>query len=582
MALMIPCDLGAIREASRQVRSFLAQQNISELEQDAWELICAEAGNNAVTHTPVDKQGLKIEFILQITPDSVELRVVDHTPGFDFPNSPKLPDELDEHGRGLFLMSILSDGVRYLRGKDENHLILRKLRLSGSNAEKPPEAPLGSTVAAAELESMVQTMTEELAASFESLSAIFRFTSELNRGGTGSEFTDRWLRELMSAINADWFVLRLVDFTGSRLQVDCISRPDVSLEALTLEAAAQTNRPTEIHAALGRQDVWFDDLNPLAVGDPLCRFGTPYAGLSHPIYVSGELVGVLSIGRYSTQVPFVAGQVNIIHTFADFLGIQVRNHRIQDEYLKARLVTRELEIAASIQRSLLPERLPEPAGYRLASYSESASKVGGDFFDVIESGEDGLLLAIADVMGKGVPAAMFAAIFRSHLHARPDLAPRPGDFLNWLNRALYADLDRVDMFVTAQIVFIDWKAGELRMASAGHCPLLMGSSSGSVVELSSDGMPLGIRGDTQFEQIRVPIAPGLRLVMFTDGLIEARSAAGELLGLEPVKQWLSEVVRTSLSVRDARQALVDLARRFQGEAPASDDLTFLLVAQHPE
>ena len=233
----------------------------------------------------------------------------------------------------------------------------------------------------------------------------------------------------------------------------------------------------------------------------------------------------------------------------------------------------------------MPERLPEPPAFRLAGYSESANKVGGDFYDVIEiANQDhrGLLLVIADVMGKGVPAAMFAAIFRSHLHALISLAALPGKLMAWLNQALYPDLTRVDMFVTAQLIFLDRLAGEIRIASAGHCPLLIADNESGIVEVSPDGMPLGINLQMEFEELCLPLPETLRLAMLTDGLIEARSPSGELLGMERVKQWMAESIRNREPVADACKSLVDLARGFQEDAPAADDLTLLLLTRQPE
>lgn len=581
LTLSFPCDLAAVREAARQFRTFLNDQGVSAEELDAWELIVSEAGNNAVEYTRPESVELPIEATVWVTPLNVELQVRDHTPGFDLPEETPLPDFEAEGGRGLFLMRSLSDHLRYLRGQGENCLVVRKGRSGTAN----PRESAGDSLQMAIMESTLHTLTEELAASYESLSAIFRFTAELNRGGAGTEFVDRWLRELMMVSSADWFVLRLSNDTTTQLKVEGISRADLRFEPLDLREGQRLESSVELQAVMGRQDVWFDAATPTAVGDPLTQFGVALAGFAHPIYVNEELVGVLAIGRYASHQSFTAGQVNIIHTFADFLGIQIRNARIQEGYLRSRLVTRELEIAASIQRSLLPERLPEPPGFRLAGYSESANKVGGDFFDVIQIENQqhrGLLLVIADVMGKGVPAAMFAAIFRSHLHALISLSGLPGKLMAWLNRALYPDLARVDMFVTAQIVFLDWMDNEIRIASAGHCPLLIAAKELGIMEVTADGMPLGIDLQMEFEEKCLPMPATLRLAMLTDGLIEARSPDGELMGIDRVKTWMADSIRRNDTAQTSCESLVELARTFQADAPAADDLTLLVITRQPE
>jgi serine phosphatase RsbU (regulator of sigma subunit) len=133
----------------------------------------------------------------------------------------------------------------------------------------------------------------------------------------------------------------------------------------------------------------------------------------HPIYVGETLVGTLTIAK-SAPGAFTAVQANVVHTFSDFLAIQIVNSRFMDELVRNRLVSRELEIAKTIQRSLLPKTIPRVSGYGLAGFCESANQVGGDFYDVIKISDDALLLIIADVMGKGIPRRFllrFSAVY---------------------------------------------------------------------------------------------------------------------------------------------------------------------------
>ncbi|MFO1459231.1 MAG: ATP-binding protein [Verrucomicrobiota bacterium] len=410
------CDLISVREASQKVCAFLGRQGLQPDEISAWELLCAEAGNNAVLHVQPGAEQKPVVFLVLVFPDLVEIQVVDHTAGFDFPEKPELPDPTSEHGRGLFLMRTLSDQAEYLRGREENRLVLIRKR---AHPVAPPVP--GPNVEAEQAESMLQTMSEELSACYESLSAIFRFTEEINKGGQDARFIARWLDELRTVCAADWWILRLAAPGGNSLVQFASSRHEL-LPPVSLVPGRQES--IEGSAATGRQDVWLEPDVQLPARDPLRAFGQATAGLSHPIHVNGTLLGVMTLGRAVPNVPFTAGQVSIIHTFADFLGLQIHNSRILEEQLQSRLLSRDLEIAASIQRSLLPVDLPAPRGFRLSGHSASASQVGGDFYDVLEIPEVGLLFAIADVMGKGVPAAMLrrcsAAIFGPDRNWPPD------------------------------------------------------------------------------------------------------------------------------------------------------------------
>jgi len=421
-------------------------------------------------------------------------------------------------------------------------------------------------------------MTEELASCFESLSAIFRFSAELADQGRPEESARKWLGELQSTARADWFVLRLATEDGTSLRLAASSQPALPANALPLDAASSA---VEVRAALNRNDVWFDTANPVAADDPLTRQALTGSGFVHPIVVRNSLVGVLALGCHDGQATFKAAQVNIIQTFAEFLGIQLRSAQFHEEQVRNRLTTRELEIAAEIQRSLLPVRLPEPPGFRLAGHYRSARRVGGDFYDALVTADGGVLLAIADVMGKGVAAAMFAAIFRSQLRAGVAQVVSPAALLEWMNRALFADLDRVEMFITARLVYLDPTRREIRVAAAGHPPLLIAGADGTVREIEETGLPLGIGAGSIYAETVIPLPAGSRLLLFTDGLTEARNKAGEFLGTGPLKDWLGRAARESIAAETSRDSLAALLTAYQEGVTPGDDETFLLLAETP-
>jgi len=166
------------------------------------------------------------------------------------------------------------------------------------------------------------------------------------------------------------------------------------------------------------------------------------------------------------------------------------NARLREQQLSARLVAHELEIARGIQRSLLPKNFPQLPGFTIAADCESARQVGGDFYDRLQISDSSALLVIADVMGKGVPAALFAALLRSLIRANLSRSFRPAEVLGQINRFLFDDLSAVDMFITAQIVLLDCSARHLIIGNAGHNPLLLGSAdSKEVQQLRRKGCP---------------------------------------------------------------------------------------------
>ncbi len=572
----LPCDLGATRPFCQQARQFFAEAGLAGAELDGWELALAEGLNNAVKHCPPEARALPIRVDLLVGPDWAEARITDHTPGFEWPQPARLPPDDSESGRGLFLIQQLTDQASYLRGPGENCLILRRRR--APSATVAPAAPADPGQDLREVQHTLDLMTEELASAYESLSAIFRFSAELQGGVAATEVVHRWLARLLDITEAEWVALRLHQPSLGHLRLEMASTKAHGPIALRPDVALTEARALEVRAATERSDIWFDALSRPAPDDPLAALAGHGCGFSHPLVVNGALIGVLTLGRHDGDRPFAAGQVSVIHTFGDFVGLQIHTSQMREEQVRARLNTRDLEIAANLQQTLLPAQLPSLPCTSLARFYRSARQVGGDYYDALPAGEGQLLLAVADVMGKGLPAALFAFVFRGLVRSRLDLAARPGDFLAWLNRHLFEELDRAEMFITAQLAFLDCRRGEIRVAAAGHPPLLLANTAGEVAEVAVGGPPLGILRAASFPEDCRPWPAGCAL-MFTDGLIEARNAQDELLGLEAVKEALAVAARDGESSAATQQRLARVLDDFvQGAAPV-DDTAFLVIAK---
>lgn len=574
------CDLSAAREATKAAKAFLEKQSLPEVELNGWELVIAEAANNAVNHSSGTGAVQKIVLDLIIEPDVIEVRVTDHTPGFDWPEEAVLPEMESETGRGIFLIQTFVDHASYLRSSEENCLIMCKNRTSIIDTfpgDRKDSAILEARLE--ETEQTLQSMTEELASCYESLSGIFRFSSELNQVRSTEEFARRLLEHLLIISEADWFLFRLHK-ADPELQgglCSTYSKPIPPLYDLehTVDASS-----SEIQSVSNRQDIWFDDQAPLSPDDPLRSAGEADSGIVHPIFLNDDLVGVLTLGRQHKSTSFTAAQCNVLYTFADFLSFQILNSRMQETKLKARMVARELEIARGIQISLLPPSLPKVPPFSFAGGSESAREVGGDFYDVIQCAPGQLLLVIADVMGKGIPAAMFAATLRSLFRARAELSPHPGKLLSKANHILFEDLSRVEMFITLQLVYLDAPARTLTVANAGHCPFLLVEKDGQAVrEISPDGMPLGIELDTAYEETRLDFGSIERGLLYTDGLTEARNSKGDMFGTQRLNEWLLHFKEDASSASEIKRNLMNELQKFQADTLPQDDQTFLIFAR---
>lgn len=591
LRLTIPCDLPQVRPASQEVASFLASQGCDENELMTCGLALVEACNNAIRYAPPAAQKQPITIEVSTTDETIEVRVTDHTNGFEWPALITLPPPESESGRGLYLIHSLTERSGYLRGQNENVLFFSRRRTSRAVEAPAPQAgtetPEDIKVILAENDRVIRQMVEEISSCYESLSAIFRHSLAVHEPGKLKSFAEKLLGELLLIVGADWFLLRLASDDNAELKVFVASDPSLNLEPLQVVAAAAPLNCAEIEAALTRQEVWFDTRTPGGVIDPLARAKPAAQGVVHPFYSGEKLLGTLTVGRAVTQssnvdpqtsTVFTAGHANVIRTLTDFLAIQVINARHHEEQIHAHALARELEIAKNIQRSLVLKHLPHVPGLDISAHSENARLVGGDFYDALPVGDSSLLLVVADVMGKGVPAAMFAAILRTALRAAPDVLNQPAELLRRANRLLYEELSVVDMFITAQLALVNVRERKLTITSAGHCPLLVSTNqSPGFVAISPEGMPLGIQAHATFGEETIALGESFRLLLYTDGLSEAMNERGNRYGQENIECWFAATAGQCRTAEELKQKLAEEMKRFRGQRPLNDDQTFLTV-----
>ena len=235
----------------------------------------------------------------------------------------------------------------------------------------------------------------------------------------------------------------------------------------------------------------------------------------------------------------------------------------------------ELEVASKMQQSILPASFPETPAYEIFGNMEAAREVGGDFFDVITLEDGRMGIAIADVSGKGVPAALFMMSSRTLLKGAAIGTPQPGDVLREVNSLLSEDNDSL-MFVTLFYAVYDPANGKLSYANGGHNPPLIVHPDGSSEELpTTEGVALGVMGDLDYEQGEIELAPGDTAVLYTDGVSEAMNASEEEFGMERLHQVFANASQTD--ARSANGAVFDAVRAFADGTPQSDDITCLTL-----
>ncbi len=238
---------------------------------------------------------------------------------------------------------------------------------------------------------------------------------------------------------------------------------------------------------------------------------------------------------------------------------------------------RELRTARHIQMSLLPAELPAIEGLAVAARFRPTSEVAGDLYDFLEVDGKGLGVVVADVSGHGVPAALIASMVKVAVASQRDSVTRPAGLLTEVNRVLCGSFQRG--FVTATYAWIDHGNGELIVANGGHPdPLLRRGRDGSVHEVGGHGSILGRFAAAGFNEKTHSLEPGDRLVLYTDGVTEARSPDDELFGEDRLKSFIGRPDHAQ--PEEFCDALLDELRRWSGasaQLSLKDDVTLVVV-----
>jgi serine phosphatase RsbU (regulator of sigma subunit) len=229
----------------------------------------------------------------------------------------------------------------------------------------------------------------------------------------------------------------------------------------------------------------------------------------------------------------------------------------------------------------MPRRFPEIPGWEVAAAYEPAREVGGDFYDVFRlrdsAAEVGLV--VADVTGKGIPAAILMADSRALIHAAADHGGGPVQTLSRVNRILVAERSS-GLFVTAAHAVLETATGRLILARAGHDPLLVLRASGVLETLEPPGRMIGLVADLELEPVEIVLEPGDAFIAYTDGVTEARSIDGGFYGEDRLGALLGSLAGASAAT--IVDTIVADVAAFRSGADPSDDLTLLVLRHDPD
>ena len=300
--------------------------------------------------------------------------------------------------------------------------------------------------------------------------------------------------------------------------------------------------------------------------------------LAVPLSVDERNVfGLIYADSPTWETTFTEEHLNILTTLASVASIRVENATLLEERFQRERMERELELATEIQQRFQPSGPPLVDGYEFQGISFSCYEIGGDYYDFIPKPDGKMLVALGDVSGKGTAAALLMSSLHAAIHAQVAAKSSLDETIVSVNEYL-AENTPANRFVTLFAAELDPLTGNLRYINAGHNPPLIARRDGSVEQLGSGGLPLGIMGGAQYEAGEVQLNNGEVLVVYSDGVSEAVNLKDEEFGLDRLSDVVARNIAASASgLRDKVESALST---FTETAPANDDITLVIVKRN--
>jgi putative ABC transport system permease protein len=298
-----------------------------------------------------------------------------------------------------------------------------------------------------------------------------------------------------------------------------------------------------------------------------------------PLRTKNEIVGVLLLGPPTGREQYTSAERQVLSTSGEVFALLLENARLTDRAMEQEKVRRDLAVAAEVQRRLLPPQPPRSAAATFAAFTLPARTIGGDYYDFLDLGGEEVGIAVADVSGKGIPAALLMSVVQASLRVISTERGLPlCQLAAKMNGFLYqsTETNRYATFFYAQI---EDHGRRLRYVNAGHNPPYLVRRSGAcanIVELRTGGTVLGLFPEVAYEEGHVDLRPGDVVVAFTDGVTDALNHEGEEFGEERLKEVLRGAVGAPAD--QISTGLAGAMRDWIGDAEQHDDLTFVVIA----
>lgn len=408
-----------------------------------------------------------------------------------------------------------------------------------------------------------QGMTDALVDAWDRLAFLYDLAQIAGRALDLEEML-RALVDLLAKVGPPHEVVLIAPAQGGEIALTASggAPPTAEARAVLRDAAAPARRPLTLHdlhaalAACGSGLAQCSDLLVTALPAP-----------------SG--IGVLAVCAAPGQ-RFDSRDMQFVASVAEQVSIWLATAETRSARAVRVRLEHELALAADLQARLLPSALPHPAGLEMAAALQPARRVGGDLYHARTGPDGAVLVLLADVAGRGMPAALLTAVVHALFTSESVHHQAPAALLESIGRLMYADLTRTGTFVTALIARLAPDGVGFSYASAGHADgLWLRAETGALEPLPATGLPLGVDEQARYGERGGKLAPGDALLLLTDGVVESAGEGGDLFGLEGVADII-EVAQTAPAAEQIR-LLTEALRVHRGSVGLRDDVAAVMV-----
>lgn len=545
-----------IHGIARRLR--LTEQTLFELE-----LSVEEAAVNIVSHAyPPDQVGDIVIRAELVADDVVHITLTDW--GIPLDPTKVKPFDIDapvetrvKGGMGLHLIRSVMDGVvrktAPTPGETNSLTLIKKIERLRVGARRP------STLR--ELHAM-RTISEVMASSTD-LNGLLTLI----------------VNELVETIDAEQGTLYLVDEEKAELFSHILLKDTNALKEVRVKMGEGIAGHVAATGEVLNVEDAYNDPRFMRHFDLMTGYQTRTL-LTAPIHnPQGKIIGVVQLLNKKGG-PFTPRDERLLTAMAAQAAISIENARLYEQEIQQQLLNQELETARMIQQSFLPQTVLQHAGWDIAAFWRPMREVAGDFYDLYTLPDGRLAIVIADVSGKGVPAALFMALSVTVLRFAMSLGFSPRELMDRANRAILSD-QRSKMFATVFVGYLDLDSGVLQFSSAGHNPpLLYRAVTGHFEYLEAVGVAMGLFREADFVEGTVSLGDADVLVLYTDGITEVFNTDEEEFGEGRLEELVSH--NASRTAQELIDLIIGAVAAFAAEDGAVDDETLVVIKRQSD